>query len=141
MTLREGIEKPTDRMQTPSIGNHRSRRLNSRPGSALKPKLNGFLSKKAAAGSVFPLAAKAQHGGTRVTQANQGRWLRGRKTGPTLHSVAFSIPATLVNNERERAAVTIVDGMPAWGERPGVLAFASMESDFNSIQPPFRVCL
>ena len=91
---------------------------------------------------MFPLlGAKAQHGGTRVTQANQGRWLRGRKTGPTLHSVAFSIPATLVNNERERAAVTIVDGMPAWGERPGVLAFASMESDFNSIQPPFRVCL
>ena len=57
----EGIEKPTDRMQTPSIENRRSRRLNSRPGNALKPKLNGFLSESSGSALCFR-SAKAQQG-------------------------------------------------------------------------------
>ena len=100
----EGIEKPTDRMQTPSIENRRSLRLNSRPGSALKPKLNGFLSEQWLC-PMIPL-----RGATRwnnVSQANQGRWPRQ----PWAEKRRLFHSCDSVNNEGERATVTIVDGM------------------------------
>ena len=67
-----GIEKPSDRMQSPSIENRRSSlRLNSRPGNAFKPKLNGFLSESTGSAQGF-----------RSTRCLAGKYVFGKQKPP-----------------------------------------------------------